>query len=126
VRALKQMLDHPLYYRSSCKELDRPQNPYKSSITNTNTNNDRPKPIIKQKMSYSGPLEPRINETTQILDNIKNRKAITETNLNDALNMNSEKSREYERAKRLLEKAEIKYQTVKNESLKIFKPKNSS
>ena len=32
VRALKQMLDHPLIFRDSIRELDKPQNVYKTII----------------------------------------------------------------------------------------------
>lgn len=91
VRALKQMLDHPLIFREPCKELEKPQVALRTSLSKEKHVNNK---IITQ---------PKLAQVTEILDNLKERKTISEVNLTDAL-LKVENTKDFERAKRLLEK----------------------
>ena len=48
-------------------------------------------------------VQPKLNQINEILDTLRERKTISETNLTEAL-AKIEKKKEYERAKNLLEK----------------------
>ena len=72
------------------------------------------------------PINPATNKLTQVnevLDSLRERKNIKETNLTDAI-IKNESDQEFLRAKKMLDKAQKKYEQIKQESLgRLFSPK---
>lgn len=71
------MLDHPLVLREPENQLDKPQAPYR-----TINKEKRERPADPRSTAIAQPRVARVNE---ILDNIKDRKAVEEVNLAQAL-----------------------------------------
>lgn len=112
VRALKQILDHPTIVRDPVKDLNKPQAPLRKNVKIDKLPN---KPIQT--------VPNKLTQVNQVLDTLKDRKNIKETNLTDAIKIN-ESNQEYLRAKRMLDKAQKKYEQIKQESLgRLFSPK---
>jgi hypothetical protein len=127
VRALKQMIDHPLIFRDSIRELDKPQNAYKSIFKVNNNNLNLMVSLFEMKFHIflkerakqkSSKVQPKLTQVNEILDTLRERKIIKETNLKDALSKTDDKL-DVEKSKRLLEKTQKKYEEIKRESLKL-------
>ncbi|CAF0977868.1 unnamed protein product [Brachionus calyciflorus] len=112
VRALKQILDHPTIIRDPMKDLTKQQVPLRKSV--------------KIEKLPNRPINPTTNKLTQVnevLDSLRERKNIKETNLTDAI-IKNENDQEFLRAKKMLDKAQKKYEQIKQESLgRLFSPK---
>ena len=70
----------------------------------------------KQKSSK---VQSKLTQVNEILDTLRDRKIVKETNLKEALSKTDDKL-DVEKSKRLLEKTQKKYEEIKRESLKLF------
>lgn len=108
VRALKNALDHPIIYRETCKDLQKPQPPYEPKKPKAPTET-----IKKEK------LKPSINEVNSLLEKVKTRNFIDEIKLTDAIQSGLKHDKKL--AEKLLKRVQDQYNLVRFESLNIAK-----
>ncbi|RNA10971.1 X-ray radiation resistance-associated 1-like [Brachionus plicatilis] len=114
VRALKQLLEHPTTIRDPVEDLSKTQIPIRKNI--------------KFDKLTKKPLNEPTNKLTQInqvLDDLREQNATIETNLIDMVY--NEKNPEFFRAKKMLDRAQKKYDQIKQESLgRLFSPREKN
>lgn len=114
VRALKHLLDHPSTIRDPIEDLTKKQMPLRKNVKNEKFSNKSNKQTLN-----------KLTQINQVLDSLREKNTAVETNLVDVVG--NETNAEFSRAKKMLDKAQKKYDQIKQESLGcLFSPREKN
>lgn len=114
VRALKHLLEHPSTIRDPIEDLTKKQMPLRKNAKNEKYSNKANKHTLN-----------KLTQINQVLDSLREQNTTIETNLADIVC--NDKNPEFFRAKKMLNKAQKKYDQIKQESLGcLFSPREKN